>query len=102
MEDARSFNAQRTRRTRTLDGSPDFRLAAPTPDHFLPLAYVAGVASADGQPQFLVDWYAMESLSMTCYTIGASVTVDPHEREDAPPAALRARRRNQRIAPRTR
>jgi hypothetical protein len=26
----------------------------------------------------------MGSLSMTCYTIGANVTVDPHETEDAP------------------
>jgi hypothetical protein len=27
----------------------------------------------------------MGSLSMTCYTIGTNVTVDPQETEDAPP-----------------
>ena len=29
-----------------LDGHRDFDLAVPTPDHFLPLLYVAGVAGA--------------------------------------------------------
>jgi 4,5-DOPA dioxygenase extradiol len=85
-EDARSLMLSAPAELGRLMDRPDFKLAAPTPDHFLPLAYLAGVASADGQPaEILVDGYTMGSLSMTCYTIGANVTVDPHETEDAPP-----------------
>jgi 4,5-DOPA dioxygenase extradiol len=49
----------------------DFAMAAPTPDHFIPLLYVAGIAAARGQTaSVLVDGYAMGSLTMTSFTLG--------------------------------
>jgi 4,5-DOPA dioxygenase extradiol len=52
----------------------DYQLAVPTPDHFIPLLYVAGVAaeSGDAMKPFLKG-YAMGSLSMTCYGVGADL-----------------------------
>ncbi|MFD0556483.1 4,5-DOPA dioxygenase extradiol [Stackebrandtia endophytica] len=52
-----------------LDGDPDFRRAVPTPDHYLPLLYIAGLA--DARPlDLLVDGHVAGSISMSAYTLG--------------------------------
>ena len=53
---------------------PDFDGAVPTPDHFIPLLYLAGLAAAeDARLEPLVRGYAMGSISMSCYGLGADV-----------------------------
>lgn len=48
----------------------DYTLAVPTPEHFLPLAYVAGIASVSEQkPEVMIGGCALGSLSMTSFTI---------------------------------
>ena len=50
---------------------PDYLSAVPTPDHFIPLLYIAGMAAvSDAKPEALIRGYAMGSLSMTCYGLG--------------------------------
>jgi 4,5-DOPA dioxygenase extradiol len=52
---------------------PDYERAVPTPDHFLPLLYLAGLAAEGDDAAALLQGYALGSLSMTCYGAG----VDP-------------------------
>jgi 4,5-DOPA dioxygenase extradiol len=58
----------------SLDAHRDFARAVPTPDHFLPLLYLAGLADAGGDTDVLVDGYAYGSLSMTAYTLDLACT----------------------------
>jgi len=70
----------------------DFNLAVPTPDHFIPLLYVAGLAAAESsKPEPLVRGYSMGSISMTCIGLGAqaelrnNATCAASLPEDVPP-----------------
>lgn len=52
---------------------PDYPAAVPTPDHFIPLLYLAGLAALDGKADALVRGHALGSISMSCYGVGADV-----------------------------
>ena len=55
---------------------PDYELAVPTPDHFIPLLYIAGLAAAEGStPEILLRGYSMGSISMTCTGLDAAVSL---------------------------
>jgi 4,5-DOPA dioxygenase extradiol len=69
-----------------LDGHPDYRKAVPTPDHFLPLLYFAGLAgSAPDSVDTLVSGYTYGSLSMTSYTLGLQCFNTSGGQSGAPP-----------------
>ena len=71
-EAARTLMIERPHDIAALVSHPDYRLAVPTPDHFLPLPYIAGLAAAEGSgAKTLIDGYAYGSLSMTSYTLDA-------------------------------
>jgi len=70
--------------TPRLRSHPDWARSVPTPEHFLPLLYVAGLASAAKRPlEVLVGGYAYGSLSMAAYTLDASL---PARRTSPTPA----------------
>ena len=50
----------------------DFAMAVPTPDHFLPLLYIAGLAGREEPPRPVIQGYSLGSISMTVYAVGGS------------------------------
>ncbi|HET6874690.1 MAG TPA: 4,5-DOPA dioxygenase extradiol [Acidimicrobiales bacterium] len=68
----------------SVTSDPDYALAVPTPDHFIPLLYLAGLADASGEtPDIPVSGCAMGSLSMTCFTIGCPAAGAPDGMDSA-------------------
>jgi 4,5-DOPA dioxygenase extradiol len=69
-----------------LQQHPDFALAAPTPEHFMPLLYLAGLAAASASTaEPLIEGYAMGSLSMTAYTLGLQTPLHINGNAGNPP-----------------
>jgi 4,5-DOPA dioxygenase extradiol len=69
-----------------LQSHQDFERSSPTPDHFIPLLYIAGLASAAKRPlEVLVGGYAFGSISMAAYTLDATC---PPELDPRPSAGL--------------
>jgi len=83
---ARTALVERPSEAVSLQEHPDFKSAAPTPDHFIPLLYLAGLASvSECRAEVLVDGYAYGGLSMTCYGLD---TECPEQRDERPSARL--------------
>ena len=60
-------------RLASVEQHADFPLAVPTPEHFLPLAYFAGLCQAAGEaPSVFAEGGTMGSLTMTSYALGAA------------------------------
>lgn len=81
---ARAILTERPAEIGRLPDHPDYARAVPTPDHFVPLLYVAGLAAAAGHgASALVDGYAFGSLSMACHAVDAprtGIAPQPHRR----------------------
>ncbi len=87
--EARRIMTEAPRGILDLVRHPDFAYAVPTPDHFIPLLYLAGLAAAAGEPcSTLVDGYVWGSLWMISYTLGADVDGVSRGSGGAPEAAL--------------
>lgn len=68
---AASLLAERPGDIAELLNHPDYAVAVPTPDHFLPLLYIAGIAAAAGTGAApLVRGCTLGSVSMSCYGVG--------------------------------
>jgi 4,5-DOPA dioxygenase extradiol len=56
----------------SLAQHPDFARAVPTPDHFIPLLYIAGLCDRATPAQALLRGYSLGSLSMSAYGVGCT------------------------------
>ncbi len=89
-EAARALLAEAPADVLRLAEHPDYASAVPTPDHFIPLLYLAGLARAAGTgTEAILPGYAYGGLSMTCHGIDARCPASASEAPAAPiPAGL--------------
>lgn len=81
---ARAVLTERPGDAAGLRSHPDYDRSAPTSEHFVPMLYIAGLASAAGRPlDVLVDGYAFGSLSMASYTLDATCPTGSDPRPSA-------------------
>jgi 4,5-DOPA dioxygenase extradiol len=59
-----------------LTRHPDYDLAVPTPDHFIPLLYIAGLASEEEPARPFLRGYSLGSISMSAYAVGTSFAAE--------------------------
>jgi 4,5-DOPA dioxygenase extradiol len=84
---ARAAMTERPNEAPALRDHADYLHAAPTPEHFIPLLHLAGLACASKQTaEVLVDGYAFGSLSMTSFTLEAKCPT--HDGDQRPAASL--------------
>jgi 4,5-DOPA dioxygenase extradiol len=63
-----------------LRSDAQYARSAPTPDHFVPLLYVAGLAARANRPlDLMVGGYAFGSISMSAYTLDATLAEELDE-----------------------
>jgi 4,5-DOPA dioxygenase extradiol len=56
----------------SVEQHPDYAASVPTPDHFLPIAYLAGLCSAGGEvATVFVEGGTLGSITRTSYVVGA-------------------------------
>lgn len=57
----------------SVTAHPDYEASVPTPEHFLPLLYIAGLARAAGEPAAaFAEGGTLGSLTMTSYLVGGT------------------------------
>ena len=57
-------------------GHADYAMAVPTPDHFVPLLYIAGLAGGEERPRPVMQGYSLGSISMTAYAVGGDFSAN--------------------------
>jgi 4,5-DOPA dioxygenase extradiol len=82
---ARAVLTEKPNEVPALRNHGDYARSAPTPDHFIPLLYIAGLAgAANRRLELLIDGHAYGSISMAAYTLDAKC---PTEFGDKGPSA---------------
>jgi 4,5-DOPA dioxygenase extradiol len=80
-DEARTVLFERPGDAASLQRHADYAQSHPTPEHFIPFLYLAGLASArEKRAKQLVDGYAFGSLSMAAYTLDAECPTDGSDR----------------------
>ena len=70
----------------TLESHPDHARSAPTPEHWLPLLYLAGLCDAAGEGAApFAEGCTMGSISMTSYVLGGYAAPDATQQKGAAP-----------------